>query len=118
MFKASGGNGFHIGFENGWTVGERIRALRRRKKLSQTAFGKIVGRSMNGMAMIERGEADPPIGLLLKIADALETDWEFIVTGYVKEFNARSLTEADLDALTLKLDERRQRLGRPVGEGG
>ena len=67
-------------------IGERIRSARRKKKLSQTNFGKIVGRSMNGMAMIERGEADPPVGLLMRIAEALDEDFGFLVTGeHVKQ---------------------------------
>jgi transcriptional regulator with XRE-family HTH domain len=88
-------------------IGERIRAARRRKKISQTRFGKIVGRSMNGMAMIERGEADPPVGLLMRIAEALEEDFEFLVTGRRKARIIANLSEEELDALTTRLEGRR-----------
>lgn len=53
-------------------IGERIRNARKRAKLSQTALGKLVGYSMNGIAKIERGESDPKFSVLGLISKELE----------------------------------------------
>ena len=44
--------------------------------------------------MIERGEADPPVGLLMRIAETLEEDFEFLVTGRRK---ARIIADLSLE---------------------
>ena len=86
-------------------IGERIRAARRKKKISQTRFGKLIGRSMNGMAMIERGEADPPVGLLMRIAEALEEDFEFLVTGRRKPQSFEDLSTEELQDILEEIDD-------------
>ena len=53
-------------------IGERIRNARKRAKLSQTELGKRAGYSMNGLAKVERGESDPKLSGLMRIADALD----------------------------------------------
>ena len=52
-------------------IGERIRAARRNKNLTQTELGQLVGYSMNGIAKIERGESDPKFSVLNKVAEVL-----------------------------------------------
>ena len=78
-------------------IGERVRNARRRKKWNQTKLGKEVGMSMNGIAMLERGEAKPRVDTLMKLAAVLDADYGYIVTG----------REAPRDINTMDLDELR-----------
>ena len=69
-------------------VGARIRYTRQRMKLSRSKLAQRVGVSMNGIAMIERGEVDPRIGTLHKIAEQLDVE--------VEDFLTRQFRIADL----------------------
>ena len=52
-------------------VGERIRNARKRAKLNQREMALSVGLSPNGLAKIERGESDPKLTTLFRIANSL-----------------------------------------------
>ena len=80
-------------------IGERIRNGRRRKKLSQTALGKLVDLSMNGLAQIERGEVDPRVGTLVKIGEVLGDDFTYIITGNRTLRVIAEMSESELEAL-------------------
>ena len=77
-------------------VGERIGIIRRRLKISQTELGKKIGYSLNGIAKIERGESDPSLSTILRLAQALNADHNFILTGHE---TSRSI--GDMDPLEL-----------------
>lgn len=67
------------------TIGERIRTYRVRKKLSQDALGEIAGLHGKYIGQLERGEKNPTIGSIEKVARALnlplETLFENIIIG-------------------------------------
>lgn len=52
-------------------VGIKIRRLRQAKKLSQEALAHDAGMAMRYLAGIERGEENPSLAILVKIAEAL-----------------------------------------------
>ncbi|MCS6625437.1 helix-turn-helix domain-containing protein [Roseibacterium beibuensis] len=52
-------------------VGANIRRLRQARKLSQEALAHEAGMAMRYLAGIERGEENPSLAFLVKIADAL-----------------------------------------------
>ncbi|RYG80360.1 MAG: XRE family transcriptional regulator [Alphaproteobacteria bacterium] len=52
-------------------VGENIRRLRRAKGLSQEALAHESGMAMRYLAGIERGEENPSLAFLVRIATAL-----------------------------------------------
>ena len=83
-------------------IGERIGIVRRRQKISQTELGRRVGYSLNGIAKIERGESDPKLSVLLRIAQALDTDCDFILTGQEPLYKSggimHKLTEEEREA--------------------
>lgn len=56
------------------TTGERIRAIRLQKKLSQNALGSKLGISQQQIAQYERGTRTPKLDTIAKIANALDTD--------------------------------------------
>jgi transcriptional regulator with XRE-family HTH domain len=53
--------------------GARLRALREKAGLSQSALGEMVGIASNSIARIERSESEPTWGLARRLADALNT---------------------------------------------
>ncbi|RZJ17653.1 MAG: XRE family transcriptional regulator [Brevundimonas sp.] len=52
-------------------VGQKVRALRKAKGLSQEALAHEAGMAMRYLAGIERGEENPTLAFLVRIADAL-----------------------------------------------
>lgn len=53
-------------------IGERIRDIRKKKKLTQEELAWKVNKSVNFIGQIERGTKKPSVQTLKKIADALE----------------------------------------------
>lgn len=53
-------------------VGANVRRLRRAKGLSQEALAHEAGMAMRYLAGIERGEENPSLVFLVKLADSLE----------------------------------------------
>lgn len=99
-------------------IGERIRNGRRRKNLSQTNLAKEIGASMNGIAMIERGEVDPRVGTLAKIAEALGDDLNYIITGYRTTRVVAQMPEQELRELARAFRDEVQRRDDAEIEGG
>lgn len=52
-------------------VGANVRRLRKAKGLSQEALAHEAGMSMRYLAGLERGEENPSLAFLVKLADAL-----------------------------------------------
>lgn len=60
-------------------VGENIRSLRKRKGLSQEQLALRAEINASYMGQVERGEKNPTIDVLAKIAAALQTPLEHVV---------------------------------------
>ena len=58
---------------NEYTLPERLRYMRERRKFSQAELAKKAGVSQSTIAQIEGGKKDHSISTLLRIADALDT---------------------------------------------
>jgi transcriptional regulator with XRE-family HTH domain len=52
-------------------IGARVRRLRRSRGLSQIVLAELAGVHYNTLKRIESGDANPSIGVLLKLADTL-----------------------------------------------
>ena len=61
--------------------GDRIRQLRLRKDWSQEDLAKRTGTSRGQIGKYEREDSEPKLGLLSRIAEALETTTDFLITG-------------------------------------
>lgn len=59
--------------------GDNMMLLRKKKKLSQSALGKIIGTSGDVVGRYERGDIAPSIGVVAKIADALEVSVDYLI---------------------------------------
>ena len=66
--------------------------LRKKKKLSQSALGKMIGTSGDIIGRYERGIMTPSVDVVMKIADVLEVSIDFLV----------GKTSLELDKQTLK----------------
>jgi XRE family aerobic/anaerobic benzoate catabolism transcriptional regulator len=62
------------------TVGEQVRAARGRKGISRRVLSENSGVSQRYLAQLESGQGNISIGLLLRIADALDLGLEWLVS--------------------------------------
>ena len=60
-------------------MGDRMREARKKKDLTQTELARELSYSLNGIAKIERGESDPALSTIMKIADALDVDLDYML---------------------------------------
>jgi transcriptional regulator with XRE-family HTH domain len=52
-------------------LGKRLRVCRARAKISQEALGEIASLHRTEISLLERGEREPRLGTIIKLADAL-----------------------------------------------
>jgi transcriptional regulator with XRE-family HTH domain len=63
------------------TMGDRIRGIRARKRMTQAGLAHMVGISPTAMNAIEGGDVDPRVSRIEKIAAALGVSLDYLVTG-------------------------------------
>ncbi len=114
------------------SIGERIKAVRRRAALGQEAFASALGYSKRSLIAWETGAAEPPVVILPKLRRDYDVDPEWIVMGEdttpqghygPADWERLDRLMRDIDAVCvdvgLKLSpERRQSLGRVLYDGG
>lgn len=59
--------------------GNNMMLMRKKKKLSQAALGKLIGTSGDVIGRYERGDIKPSIDVVAKIADALEVSVDYLI---------------------------------------
>ena len=62
-------------------IGKQIRALRLAKNLSQHTLAQMCQVNKNYIGMIERGEVNPTIMVLISIANALKVSLSVLIKG-------------------------------------
>lgn len=67
------------------TFGERLRYIRRRRKMSQDNLAAQVGVSREAIYKYEHDMADPRLLIFVCIADALGVTMDFLVRGDLSE---------------------------------
>jgi transcriptional regulator with XRE-family HTH domain len=60
-------------------LGENMMLIRKKKSLSQSDLGKLVGTSGDVIGRYERGDIKPSIEVVQKLADALEVSIDYLV---------------------------------------
>ncbi len=63
------------------SIGERISELRKNKELSQGELAKLLDISRQAVSKWENDQTSPDTLRLIRLADVLETDVEYIATG-------------------------------------
>jgi len=81
------------------TIGEKIKASRKAKGLSQEKLGELTGLSTNYIGQIERGQRQVAIDTLAQITEVLETDLGTIFEDF-KTGVRKSPAEAEISVLT------------------
>ncbi len=59
--------------------GSNMMLIRKQKKLSQSALGKMIGTSGDVIGRYERGDISPSVDVVIKIADALESSVDYLI---------------------------------------
>lgn len=63
------------------SIGERIIELRNKKEISQGALAQILGVSRQAISKWENDQSSPDTLHLIKLADILDTEVEYLATG-------------------------------------
>ena len=61
------------------TFGERLNTVRKRRSMSQSDVGKLIGINGDAYGRYERAEVKPTIEMASKIADALQVSLDYLV---------------------------------------
>lgn len=59
--------------------GDNMMLMRKKKKLSQMALGKLIGTSGDVIGRYERGDIKPSIEVVSNIADSLEVSIDYLI---------------------------------------
>ncbi len=78
------------------TIGNRIKDLRKQKKLNQTELGEIIGVSLNTLYSIETGKSDISSEALLKLSDFFKVSTDYLLKGIETE---RTISESEREIL-------------------
>lgn len=62
-------------------IGQRIRSVRRNKKVRQRELGDILGFSENYIGKLETGKRIPSLDALVRIADYFDVSLDYLVRG-------------------------------------
>ena len=82
-------------------IGQRIRDLRKQKKMSQSELAKIIGVTQTTITAWETGKAEPSSSTVANLADyfGVTTDYLLGRPEEKKEKDSNSVDLADMDAL-------------------
>lgn len=83
------------------SLGHRIQTLRRKRKWDQGKLAESVGVSRMQISRYERGAHEPKLEMLGRLADALGTTADFLITGQ----DPKSVRDVDLRSLGSKLEK-------------
>ena len=99
-------------------IGERIRRLRKEKGLSQEEVGAKADFHYTYIGGVERGEKNPSIEALQKIAEALDTELSELlpVPSEAKNDNPRKRFNEDMDKLSPNVQKAVVELIRLIAE--
>ena len=81
-------------------LGHRIHLLRRKRKWSQAELAARVGATRPQISRYESGDYEPRLDMLGRIADALDTTTDFLISGR----DPKTVRDTQLKALVSKLD--------------
>lgn len=95
------------------TIGDRIRQLRSRLRLTERDLGELVGVSMQHISRIEKGLSGPSLELLVRISQELAVTTDYLLTGVrLTDETIRNATlgaiKRDLARIRKSLEELRQ----------
>ncbi len=90
--------------------GERLKAARTTKHMSQQALADIIGKSLNTVGLYERGLRQPSLETLCLLADTLEVSCDYLLARTDAKKTARISDAAD-EALAVRVSRIENHLG-------
>lgn len=91
-------------------IGNKIRDLRKEKRISQNELGKSIGVSQTTVTAWETGRAEPASTYIKKLADFFNVSADYLL-GRPEKNNDAEKTDKELDEM---LDEARSFDGHPI----
>lgn len=95
------------------TLGSRLRALRKGKRINQSTLGKILGVSKVSVSGYENGTREPDITSLIKLADYFNVTVDYLINRNkldinknqpIMIFDSDKLTDNDLNEIMLFIE--------------
>ncbi|TKB06952.1 cupin domain-containing protein [Desulforhopalus sp. IMCC35007] len=83
-----------------YKFGEKLRAVRERKKLTLRDVAAQAGVSESLVSQIERNKVSPSIDTLLLIADILDIDYEYLFSDYRQKRKVAIVRREDRDSIS------------------
>lgn len=80
-------------------IGERIKELRKSKKMSQSELGKFIGVSQTTVTAWENGRADPSSSYVAKLATFFNVSTDYLLGRDRKEDDLKTADLADDDTI-------------------
>ena len=90
--------------------GERLKAARTAKHLSQQALADIIGKSLNTVGLYERGLRQPSLETLCLLADTLDVSCDYLLARTEAKKTAMT-TEAADETLAVRVSRIESHLG-------
>jgi len=75
------------------TIGERIKEIRKEKKITQSGFGKVIGVAGNTVTGYENGIRNPSDAVIMSICREFNVNEEWLRTGQGEKFNLDTDTD-------------------------
>lgn len=90
--------------------GERLKAARTAKHMSQQALADIIGKSLNTVGLYERGLRQPSLETLCLLADTLEVSCDYLLARTEAKKTAK-FSESGDEALAQRISRLENHLG-------
>ena len=90
--------------------GERLKAARTAKHMSQQALADVIGKSLNTVGLYERGLRQPSLETLCLLADTLDVSCDYLLARTEAKKTAKMSEPGDDD-----LAQRVSRIETPLG---
>lgn len=82
---------------------DRLKELRNSKKISQNELSKTIGVHVTNISRYERGENKPTTQVLSKLANALDTTTDYLMSGSTDEIATNNLSDKEMLSLFKKV---------------
>lgn len=82
---------------------DRLKELRNIKKISQNELSKTIGVHVTNISRYERGENKPTTQVLSKLANALDTTTDYLMSGSTDDIATNNLSDKEMLSLFKKV---------------
>lgn len=77
-------------------IGDRVKELRKQKKLTQAKLAELVNLTYIQIGRYEKHKSNPSADVLQRLADALETTADYLINGTSEQIVSTKVTDRDL----------------------